>query len=60
MKFDYTVKYNGKKYFPGEDVPMDESKAEEVTETVTETVKEETVVDEVIPKNNKGRKKKSS
>ena len=60
MKFDYTVKYNGKKYFPGEDVPMDEPKAEEVTETVTETVKADTMGDEEIPKNNKGRKKKSS
>lgn len=60
MKFDYTVKYNGKKYFPGEDVPMDEPKAEEVTETVIETVKTDTMGDEEIPKNNKGRKKKSS
>ena len=24
MVFEYTVKFNGKKYYPGEDVPMDE------------------------------------
>lgn len=29
MVFEYTVKYNGKRYLPGEDVPMDEPKVEE-------------------------------
>lgn len=24
MVFEYTIKYNGKKYLPGQDVPMDE------------------------------------
>lgn len=41
MVFEYTVKYNGRRYLPGEDVPMDEPKTEEVkaeTVAVTETV----------------------
>lgn len=25
MVFEYTVKYNGRKYYPGEDVPMGEA-----------------------------------
>lgn len=64
MKFEYTVRFNGRKYFPGEDVPM-----EPETETVTvaeevavdEPVKEEPVVDNVVVETkSKGRKKKSS
>ena len=26
MKFEYTVKLNGRKYYPGEDVPIEEQK----------------------------------
>lgn len=44
MKFEYTVKLNGKKYFPGEDVPMETENAETVAVTeevaVTESVEE--------------------
>lgn len=53
MKFPYTVKFNGKKYFPGEDVPMESENTETVavadevavTETVEEPV-EDVAVDE--------------
>lgn len=53
MKFEYTVKLNGKKYFPGEDVPMESENTETVavadevavTETVEEPV-EDVAVDE--------------
>lgn len=41
MKFEYTVKFNGRRYLPGEDVPMDEPKTKEVkadTVAVTEKV----------------------
>ena len=44
MKFEYTVKLNGKKYFPGEDVPMETENTETVAVTeevaVTESVEE--------------------
>ena len=44
MKFEYTVKLNGKKYFPGEDVPMESENTETVAVTeevaVTESVEE--------------------
>ena len=61
MKFEYTVKFNGKRYFPGEDVPMEEPKTETVIEAVTvEEVKEEPIEDKVVEPKNKGRKKKSS
>ena len=43
-KFEYTVKYNGKRYFPGEEVPIDAEKTENVAVTekvaVTESVEE--------------------
>ncbi len=43
-KFEYTVKYNGKRYFPGEDVPMETENTETVAVTeevaVTESVEE--------------------
>lgn len=29
-KFEYTVKFNGRKYFPGEEVPLESDKAETV------------------------------
>lgn len=53
MKFEYTVKLNGKKYFPGEDVPMESENTETVavadevavTESVEEPV-EDVAVDE--------------
>ena len=32
MKFNYKVKYNGKFYEPGEDVPMKKSTKEKVTD----------------------------
>jgi len=61
-KYEYTVKYNGRKYYPGEEVPIDEDKSETVAvaETVTaaETVKEE--LPEVKPeKKSKGKKPKA-
>lgn len=44
MKYPYTVKFNGKKYFPGEDVPIETENTETVAVTeevaVTETVEE--------------------
>lgn len=60
-KYEYTVKYNGRKYYPGEEVPIDE-KPEEVAVaemvTATETVKEE--LPEVKPeKKSKGKKPKA-
>ena len=29
-KFEYTVKYNGRKYYPNEEVPIEEEKTESV------------------------------
>lgn len=64
MKFEYTVKFNGRRYLPGVDVPMEEPKTEteQVTEevTVAEPVKEEPIEDKVVEPKSKGRKKKSS
>jgi len=43
-KFEYTVKYNGRKYYPNEEVPIEEEKTESVAVAekvaVTEEVKE--------------------
>jgi len=51
MKYPYTVKFNGKKYFPGEDVPIETENTETVAVTeevaVTESV-EEPVENEVL------------
>lgn len=63
MKFEYTVKFNGKRYFPGEDVPMEEAETVMVAEEATvDEIKEEPIVDNVVEetKKSKGRKKKSS
>lgn len=53
MKFPYTVKFNGKKYFPGEDVPMESENTETVAVAdevaVTESV-EESVEDAAVDK----------
>ena len=53
MKFEYTVKLNGKKYFPGEDVPMESENTETVAVAdkvaVTESV-EESVEDVAVDK----------
>ena len=43
MKFEYTVKFNGRLYFPGEDVPM-EDKTVAVTDKVAVTEPIENVV----------------
>lgn len=62
MKFEYTVRFNGRKYFPGEDVPMEEPETVTVAEEATvDEIKEEPVVDNVVVETkSKGRKKKSS
>lgn len=63
MKFEYTVKFNGKRYLPGENVPMEETKTVMVAEEATvDEIKEESIVDNVVEetKKSKGRKKKSS
>ena len=72
-KFEYTVKFNGKKYFPGEEVPM-ESNTESVAvaenvavaETVEEPVKEKEPDTKSVltkkadeKKNSKGKKPKA-
>ena len=49
-KFEYTVKFNGRKYLPGEEVPMDEPKAEPIVDESPEE-KEPVLV------KSKGRKK---
>lgn len=63
MKFEYTVKFNGRKYFPGEDVPLEEETKPEIPEPVevVEEVAEETpkvIIEPTKPKT-KGRKKSS-
>ena len=61
MKFEYTVKFNGKRYFPGEDVPMEEAETVMVAEEATvDEIKEEPIEDKVVEPKSKGRKKKSS
>lgn len=53
-KFEYTVKFNGRRYFPGEEVPIETEKTEKVavaekaavTESVEEKPKEEVNLDE--------------
>lgn len=55
MVFEYTVKYNGKRYLPGEDVPMEEPKTEEVkADPIAEELPEEK---EPVPVKGKGKKK---
>ena len=39
-KYEYTVKYNGRKYYPGEEVPIEESQTE------VKPIKAEPVVEE--------------
>lgn len=46
--FEYTVKFNGRKYYPGEDVPIEEHKAE--VKPKKEPKVEEKTVEEVIEK----------
>lgn len=50
--FEYTVKYNGRKYLPGEEVPMEEPKAEPIAD---ETPEEKEPVP--VKEKGKGRKK---
>lgn len=62
MKFEYTVKFNGRRYLPGEDVPMEpktkvkEPKVEESTEDVALDDEPKSVLTE----KKKGRKKPKS
>lgn len=54
MKYPYTVKYNGKFYNAGEDVPV----VEKVDVKVEETVKTETKVEKTVEKPKKRTTKK--
>ena len=60
-KFEYTVKYNGRKYYPNEEVPIEEEKTESVAvaEKVAVTEKVEEPVEEVKPVKSKGKKPKA-
>lgn len=71
-KYEYTVKYNGRKYYPGEDVPIDENKTESVAvaekvavaeavveEPVESIVTEKPVLVKETEKKSKGRKPKA-
>ena len=53
-KYEYTIKYNGRKYYPGEEVPTKENDTESVAVAekvaVAETVVEELVEDNVAEK----------
>lgn len=64
-KFEYTIKLNGRKYYPGEEVPLETPKAETVAEKaavdeqpINDNVNEET--ENVSVTKSKGKKKKSS
>ena len=60
-KFEYTVKFNGKKYLPGEDVPLESEITEAVAVTeevaVAESAVEEEVKKETAPKETKSKSK---
>jgi len=65
-KFEYTVKFNGKKYLPGENVPLESEITEAVAVTeevavaesaVEEEPKKETAPKETKSKSNKGGRK---
>ena len=61
-KFEYTVKFNGKKYLPGEDVPLESEITTEtvaVTEevAVAESAVEEEPKKETAPKETKSKSK---
>ena len=57
MKFEYTVKFNGRRYLPGENVPMEpKTKVEESTEDVALDDEPKSVLTE----KKKGRKKPKS
>ena len=43
MKFEYTVKLNGRKYYPGEDVPIEEQKPNVVEPKEPEKIMEKPV-----------------
>ena len=67
-KFEYTVKFNGKKYLPGEDVPLDSEITTEtvavteevaVAESAVEEPKKETAPKETKSKSKGGRKPKA-
>ena len=38
MVFEYTVKYNGRTYYPGEDVPMEETEKTEIVDSVDDFI----------------------
>ena len=61
MVFEYTVKYNGKRYLAGEDVPeeifsTEEPKVETPNESPVEKAKE--VFEQKVNEQKRGRKKK--
>lgn len=61
MVFEYTVKYNGRRYLPGEDVPMDEPiKAETVAVTETVAVAEPPIETKALEEKDKPKGKKKS
>lgn len=62
MKYEYTVKLNGRKYYPGEEVPLETPKAETVAEKVAvdEPDNVNTETENVSVTKSKGKKKKSS
>lgn len=55
MKYEYTVKLNGRKYFPGEEVPV-----EEQTPNVVEPKKEPVVEEKPVVKAEKPVEKKTT
>lgn len=63
-KFEYTIKLNGRKYYPGEEVPLETPKAETVAEkaAVDEPINDNvnTETENVSITKSKGKKKKSS
>ena len=71
-KYEYTVKYNGRKYYPGEEVPTEENDTESVAvaekvavaeavveEPVESIIAEKPVLVKETEKKSKGRKPKA-
>ena len=50
MKFEYTVKLNGRKYYPGEDVPIEEQKPNVVEPKEPEIMEKPVEVEKKVEK----------
>ena len=50
MKFEYTVKLNGRKYYPGEDVPIEEQKSNVVEPKEPEIMEKPVEVEKKVEK----------